>query len=183
VLFAAVAAEEQGLLGSQYLCEHLPAPAGKIAANLNIDGINIWGRTTDIGFIGLGKSSLDDVVIAVAKSQGRTVTADDQPEKGTFYRSDQFSFAKIGVPAIYLGAGVLHPGHDAAWGRALRDQYIASRYHQPGDQIDDTWNLEGAVDDVRLMAVVLLRVADAAKLPEWKKGDEFEAARKKSLGP
>ncbi len=181
LLFAAVAAEEQGLLGSEYLCEHPPVPAGKIAANLNIDGINIWGKTTDIGYVGLGKSSLDDVVVAVAKSQGRTVTPDDQPEKGAFYRSDQFSFAKIGVPAIYLSAGVRHPGHDVQWGRDLREQYIKTRYHQPSDQIDDTWNLEGAVEDVQLMVVALLRIADAPKLPEWKKGDEFEAARKKAL--
>ena len=182
VLFAAVAAEEQGLLGSQYFCEHPTVPAGKIAANLNVDGINIWGKTSDIGYIGLGKSSLDDVVIAVAKSQGRTVNSDDQPEKGTFYRSDQFNFARIGVPAIYLKSGVHHPGHDAVWGRELHEKFTKTRYHQPSDQIDETWNLEGAVDDVRLMVVALLRVADAPKMPEWKKGDEFEAARKKALG-
>lgn len=181
VLFAAVAAEESGLLGSQYLCEHPPVPPGRIAANLNVDGIDIWGRTSDIGFIGLGKSTLDDVVVAAARQQGRTVTPDDQPEKGGFYRSDQFSFAKIGVPAIYLKAGVRHPGHDAAWGRALHEQYTKERYHQPSDQIDASWNLDGAVDDVRLMAVVLLRVADQPRLPEWHKGDEFEAARKQAL--
>ena len=111
----------------------------------------------------------------------RTVNGDDQPEKGTFYRSDQFNFAKIGVPAMYLKAGVRHPGHDAAWGRDLHEQFTKKRYHQPSDQIDETWNLEGAVDDVRLMVVSLLRVADAPKMPEWKKGDEFEAARKKAL--
>jgi Zn-dependent M28 family amino/carboxypeptidase len=181
ILFAAVAAEESGLLGSQYFSEHPMVPAGRIAANLNVDGINIWGKTTDIGFIGLGKSSLDDTVIAVAKAQGRTVTPDDTPEKGSFYRSDQFSFAKIGVPGIYLRAGVLHPGHDAAWGRAEHEKYTKERYHQPSDQIDETWNLDGAVDDVQLMAVVTLRIADLPKLPAWRPGDEFEAARMNAL--
>jgi Zn-dependent M28 family amino/carboxypeptidase len=181
ILFAAVAAEESGLLGSQYFCEHPVVPPGRIAANLNIDGLNIWGRTTDIGFIGLGKSTLDDVVGGVARIAGRQLAPDDRPDKGGFYRSDQFNFAKVGVPAIYLKAGVHHPGHDAAWGQALEDKYEHERYHQPSDQIDDTWNLDGAVDDVQLMTVALMRVADAPKMPEWRKGDEFEAARKRSL--
>jgi len=177
VLFAAVAAEESGLLGSQYFCEHPTTAPGRIAANLNIDGINIWGRTRDLAFVGLGKSTLDDVVGGVARAAGRTLTGDDRPDKGAFYRSDQFNFAKIGVPAIYLKAGILHPGHDAGWGRELKQKYDNERYHQPSDQIDATWNLDGAVDDVQLMTVALLRVADAPKMPEWHKGDEFEAAR------
>jgi Zn-dependent M28 family amino/carboxypeptidase len=181
IVFAAVGAEESGLLGSQYFCEHPIVPAGRIAANLNIDGIDIWGRASDVGFIGLGKSTLDDVVVGVAKAQGRTVTGDEQPDKGSFYRSDQFNFAKIGVPAIYLEAGVRYPGHDADWGRALHETYTKERYHQPSDQIDATWKLEGAIEDVQLMAVALLRVADGVKLPEWHIGDEFEAARKTAL--
>jgi Zn-dependent M28 family amino/carboxypeptidase len=182
IVFAAVAAEESGLLGSQYFCEHPIVPPGKIAANLNIDGINIWGKTTDLSYVGLGKSTLDDVVGAVARAQGRQLVGDDRPDKGNFYRSDQFNFAKIGVPAMYLKAGVHHPGHDEAWGRALKEKYDNERYHQPGDQIDATWNLDGAVDDVQLMTVALVRVADAPKMPEWRHGDEFEAARKQALG-
>ena len=181
ILFAAVAAEESGLLGSQYFCEHPIVPPGRIAANLNVDGINIWGPASDIAFIGLGKSSLDEVVKAVAREQGRVVTGDSRPEKGSFYRSDQFNFARIGVPAMYLKEGVQHAGHDAAWGRELHEKFVKERYHQPSDQIDETWNLDGAVTDVQLMAVALMRVADAAKMPEWRKGDEFEAARKKAL--
>ncbi len=184
IVFAAVAAEESGLLGSQWLCEHLEqtigVPPGRIAANLNIDGINIWGRTSDVGMVGLGKSTLDDVIVAVARAQGRTVTADDRPDKGTFYRSDQFNFAKEGVPAIYLKSGVRFPGHDAQWGRDLKEKYERERYHQPSDQIDETWKLDGAVEDVQLMTVALLRVADAPKMPEWRRGDEFEAARQKA---
>ena len=181
ILFAAVAAEESGLLGSQYFCEHPIIPPGRIAADVNIDGINIWGKTSDIAYVGLGKSTLDDVVAAVARAQGRQVTGDDQPDKGGFYRSDQFNFAKIGVPALYLKAGVRHPGHDAQWGHDLKDKYNNERYHQPSDQIDATWNLDGAVEDVQLMTVTLLRIADAPKMPEWRHGDEFEAARKQAL--
>ncbi|HKA89992.1 MAG TPA: M28 family peptidase [Haliangiales bacterium] len=182
ILFAAVAAEESGLLGSQYFCEHPIVPPGRIAANVNIDTLNIWGPTKDISFVGLGKSTLDEVVIAAAKAQGRTVVGDAQPDKGAFYRSDQFSFAKIGVPALYLGAGTLHPGHDAAWGRELHEKFTRERYHQPSDQIDDRWNLDGAVEDVQLIAVTALRIADAPRMPEWRKGDEFEAARLRALG-
>lgn len=182
MVFAAVAAEESGLLGSQYFCEHPIVPPGKIAANLNVDGIDIWGKTTDIGYIGLGKSTLDDVVVAVARAQGRVVTPDAFPDKGGFYRSDQFNFAKIGVPALYLKAGVHHLGHDEQWGRELHERFTKERYHQPSDQIDESWNLDGAVDDVQLMAVTLLRIADAATMPAWRKGDEFEAARKRALG-
>jgi Zn-dependent M28 family amino/carboxypeptidase len=181
ILFAAVAAEESGLLGSEYFCAHPIVAPGKIAANLNIDGVNIWGKASDIGFIGLGKSTLDDVVVQVARAQGRQVTADEHPDKGGFYRSDQFNFAKIGVPAMYLKAGVRHAGHDAQWGRDQQEHYTKERYHQPSDQIDATWDLDGAVDDVQLMTVALLRLADAPKMPEWRHGDEFEAARKRAL--
>ncbi len=182
ILFAAVAAEESGLLGSQYFCEHPIVPPGRIAANVNIDTLNIWGRTTDISYVGLGKSTLDEIVVAAAGAQGRTVTGDAQPDKGAFYRSDQFNFAKIGVPALYLGAGTLHPGHDAAWGRELHDKFTRERYHRPSDQIDATWNLEGAVEDVQLITVTTLRIADAPRMPEWREGDEFEAARRRALG-
>jgi Zn-dependent M28 family amino/carboxypeptidase len=182
IVFAAVAAEESGLLGSEYFCAHPIVAPGRIAANLNIDGLNIWGKTSDLAYVGLGKSTLDDVVGAVARAQGRQVTGDDRPDKGAFYRSDQFNFAKIGVPAMYLKAGIRHPGHDADWGRQLKEKYDNERYHQPGDQIDATWNLDGAVEDVQLMTVAVMRVADAAKMPEWRHGDEFEAARKQALG-
>jgi Zn-dependent M28 family amino/carboxypeptidase len=181
ILFAAVAAEESGLLGSEYLCAHPPVPAGKIAANVNMDGINIWGRTRDVTYIGLGKSNLDTIVQAAAKAQGRTVKADQFPDRGHFYRSDQFSFAHIGVPAVYLENGTEFLGHDAAWGRERVEQYEKERYHQPSDQIDDTWNLEGAVDDVRLLTVIGLRIADATTFPAWNPGDEFEAARKQAI--
>ncbi|HZS41501.1 MAG TPA: M28 family peptidase [Polyangia bacterium] len=182
ILFAAVGVEESGLLGSEYLCQHPPVPAGRIAANINIDGANIWGRTRDLGFVGFGKSTLDDVVAAAAREQGRTLKPEAFPERGHFYRSDQFSFARIGVPAIYLDRGTDYVGRPANWGKERVDEYVLQRYHQPSDQIDATWNLDGAVDDVRLLAAVALRIADAAQLPAWRPGDEFEGARKKALG-
>jgi Zn-dependent M28 family amino/carboxypeptidase len=181
ILFAAVAAEESGLLGSQYFCAHPIVPAGRIAANINMDGINIWGRTSDVGYIGLGKSSLDAVIIAAAKAQGRSVTPDDRPDKGGFYRSDQFNFARIGVPALYLKSGIHYPGHDEEWGRQRVEQYTKERYHQPSDQIDASWQLDGAVEDLQLLTVFGWRVADAPQLPEWRAGDEFEAARQQAL--
>jgi Zn-dependent M28 family amino/carboxypeptidase len=181
ILFAAVGVEESGLLGSEYFVQHPTVPAGRIAADLNIDGINIWGRTRDVSFIGLGKSSLDDVVVRAAGEQGREVKPDPFPDRGHFYRSDQFSFARVGVPAVYLDEGTDFVGRPAGWGRAQVDEYVAKHYHQPSDQIDASWNLEGAVDDVRLLSVVGLRVANAPSAPAWKPGDEFEAARKHAL--
>src|SRR5262249_53274685 len=115
VLFAALAAEESGLLGSQYLCAHPPVPPGLIAGNVNLDGINIWGRTRDLTFVGMGKSSLDGVVEAVARSQGRIVRPDQFPDRGFFYRSDQFNFARIGVPAIYTDSGTDFIGRPPEW--------------------------------------------------------------------
>src|SRR5262249_51275310 len=103
--FALVTAEEQGLLGSEYLAKHPPVPAGAIAANINIDGINWFGRTRDISLVGLGKSTIDNDVIALAKEQGRSVVPDQFPDRGVFYRSDNFNFAKIGVPTAYLKTG------------------------------------------------------------------------------
>jgi Zn-dependent M28 family amino/carboxypeptidase len=181
VMFVALGAEESGLLGSEHFCAQPPVPAGRIAAMLNIDGINIWGRTRDISFIGLGKSNLDEVVGAVAKAQRRVLTGDDRPDRGSFYRSDQFNFAKIGVPAVYLKAGVELLEGGTTQGRALRDRFVKERYHQPSDELDASWKLDGAVEDVQLMVVTLLRVADAPRMPAWRPGDEFEAARKKAL--
>ena len=182
LLFAAVGAEESGLLGSQFFCEHPIVPAGRIAANVNIDTINVWGKTSDVGYIALGKSSLDDVIVPAAKAQGRIVTPDERPDKGGFYRSAQFNFARIGVPALFIGAGIRHLGHDAEWGRELHEKFVRERYHQPSDQIDASWNLDGAVEDMQLLTVATLRIADAPRMPEWKKGDEFEAARLRALG-
>ncbi|MCM2257664.1 MAG: M28 family peptidase [Vicinamibacteria bacterium] len=181
VYFAAVAAEEQGLLGSKYLAAHLPLPAGRIAANVNIDGASIWGKTKDLILIGKGKSSLDPLVEKLAAERGRTVLADQAPDKGFFYRSDQFAFAKIGVPAVYFDAGLELLGQPAGEGRKRQDAFEAKHYHQPSDELTEAWDWSGVVEDARLLLRIGLAVANADAMPTWNPGDEFEAARKKAL--
>jgi len=182
ILIAFVAAEEQGLLGSEYLAAHPPVPPGKIAANINYDGGNVLGRTADLTYIGLGKSSLDDVVRALAARQGRKVLGDQFPDRGFFYRSDQFNFAKIGVPAIYLDNGTDFIGKPKDWGKKQVEDYEENRYHQPSDEYDPKWTYDGMIEDAQLGFYAGLSIADTPRLPAWNPGDEFEAARKKALG-
>jgi Peptidase family M28 len=181
ILFAAVTAEEQGLLGSEYLARNPPAPPGRIAANINIDGINIFGRTRDLTMIGLGKSSLDSMVVALAAEQGRVVKPDQFPDRGFFYRSDQFSLAKVGVPAAYFSEGTDFVGRPAGWGREQIEKWEATHYHQPSDEYDPNWDVSGAIEDVQLDFYLGVKVADADAMVVWNAGDEFEAARKKAL--
>jgi len=181
ILFAAVAAEEQGLLGSRYLARNPPVAAGRLAADINIDGVNIWGPSQDVTVVGLGKSSLDDWIRALAAAQGREVVGDQFPDRGSFYRSDQISLARIGVPSAYLKAGIRTIGRPPAWGREQQEAYEAKDYHQPSDELRSDWNLEGAVEDARLLFYLGVKVANTTPLPAWRPGDEFEAARKKAL--
>jgi Zn-dependent M28 family amino/carboxypeptidase len=181
IVIAFVAAEEQGLLGSAYLANHPPVPAGRIAANINYDGGNIHGRTRDLTEIGLGKSSLDGIVKAIATRQGRVLKGDQFPDRGFFYRSDQFSFAKVGVPAIHPEAGTAFIGKPAGWGKEQAEEYELHRYHQPSDQFDPTWVYDGMIEDAQLGFYTGLVVADTTAMPTWNPGDEFEAARKKAL--
>jgi len=181
VLFAAVGAEESGLIGSQYYSEHPTFPAGRIAANINIDGLNIFGKTRDIIMVGLGKSSIDNVLKDVTAWQGRVVKPDQFPEQGFFYRSDQFNFAKIGVPCMYLDPGVEYVGKPESFGKEMVEEYIQHHYHQPSDEIAEDWNLSGAVEDVGLLYLVGSSVCDNNAMPSWNKGDEFEAARLKAI--
>jgi Zn-dependent M28 family amino/carboxypeptidase len=182
ILFAFVAGEERGLLGSKYLAAHPPVPAGKIAADINYDTGNVLGRTADLSYIGLGKSSLDELVRTLAGRQGRTLKGDQFPDRGFFYRSDQFSFAKIGVPAIYLGTGTEFIGKPKEWGKQQVEDYLQHRYHQPSDELDPKWNYDGMIEDAQLGFYAGLAIADTPRLPAWNPGDEFEAARKKALG-
>jgi hypothetical protein len=176
-----VAAEEQGLLGSRYFAEHPPVPAGMLAANVNFDGGNIWGRTRDVTQVGRGKSSLDDVVTRIAALQGRAVKPDQFPDRGSFYRSDQFSFAKVGVPALYMKTGLDFVGRPEGWGKSQILDYEAHRYHQPSDQITPDWTFEGMVEDAQFGFYAVWLVANADQAPTWIPGDEFEAARKAAL--
>ena len=181
VLFALVGAEEQGLLGSQHYAENPTFSPGKIAANLNFDGGNIWGNTHDLTFIGFGKSSIDSVMVPIAAEQGRVVKADQFPDRGHFYRSDQFNFAKIGVPAMYLDTGTDFVDRSAEWGKEQQNHYTDVNYHQPSDEYDPSWNFDGMIVDAVLGFKTGLAIANADEMPVWNEGDEFEAARLEAL--
>ncbi len=175
ILFAAVGAEEQGLLGSEHFAADPPIAPGLMAAVINIDGTNIIGRTHDVNVIGYGKSNLDGIVQSAAKRQHRIVTPDPFPDRGYYYRSDQFSLAKIGVPGVYLHSGVNVVGKPAGWGKAELERWVEEIYHQPSDEYREDWDLEGAIEDIRLLFQVGREVADQAEMPAWNAGDEFEA--------
>lgn len=181
VLIALVGAEEQGLLGSEYYAANPTFAPGKIAANINYDGGNVWGHTHDVTYIGLGKSSIDQIATMIAEEQGRVVKPDQFSDKGYFYRSDQFSFAKIGVPAMYLDTGTDFVDRPADWGREQQDHYTEVNYHQPSDEYDPNWNLDGMVEDATLGYWTGLAIANADEMPVWNQGDEFEAARLEAL--
>lgn len=182
ILVVFTAAEEQGLLGSLYYALHPTVPAGKIAADINLDGGNIFGRTRDVTLVTSGASSLDQIVAAVADTQGRVVKPDQFPDRGYPYRADQFSFSKAaGVPAIYLDDGTDFVGRPPEWGRQQIEQWEATRYHQPSDRLDGTWNFDGMIQDAQLDFLAGWRIAQIDALPTWNPGNEFEAARKKAL--
>ncbi len=181
VLVNLVGAEEQGLLGSEYYAANPTFAAGKIAANINYDGGNIWGHTHDVTYIGLGKSTIDEIATLIAEEQGRVVKPDQFADKGYFYRSDQFSFAKIGVPAMYLDTGTDFVDRPPNWGREQQDHYTEVNYHQPSDEYDPSWNLEGMIQDALLGYWTGLAIANADEMPTWVPGDEFEAARIEAL--
>ncbi len=181
ILFASVAAEEQGLLGSAYLAQNPPIPAGRLAAVINIDGINILGATEDVVVIGRGKSDMDKIVERISKWQKRVVVGDQFPDRGYYYRSDQFSLAKIGVPGVYLSSGVHVIGKPDGWGKEQLREWTENIYHQTSDEYSETWNLSGAVEDAKLMFYTGLQAANQKSLPAWNAGDEFEAARLKAL--
>jgi len=182
ILFLAVTAEEQGLLGSQYYSVTPLYPLAKTAANINIDGLNLNGRTKDVTVIGLGASELDDYVRAAAALQGRTIRGDPEPEKGYYYRSDHFNFAKQGVPALYAESGVDYVGQPADYGLRVREKYVADDYHKPSDEVKADWSMDGAVEDIRMLLTVGYWVAGAGEIPNWRPGNEFRAARDKQLG-
>jgi len=179
VLF--VAGEEQGLLGSRYYSLHPTFAPGKIAANINYDGGNFRGRAKDLTYIGYGKSSLDGIVNALVAKQGRHVVPDQFPDKGYFYRSDQFNFAKIGAPAMYFGRSTEYIGKPADWGRTQEEEWTEHIYHQPSDEITSEWVFDGMIEDASIGFYAGWLIAQADEMPRWNAGDEFEAARKKAI--
>ncbi len=177
LLFLAVTGEEEGLLGSEHYAAHPLHPLEKTLANINMDGLNPYGRTRDVVSIGLGFSSLDAVLERAAAAQERRVVPDPEPEKGFYFRSDHFSFVRRGVPALYAESGIDYRGRPAGWGKARRDRYTAEDYHQPSDEVKDDWDLAGALEDVALYLRVAWALAQADVWPTWNEGSEFRAVR------
>jgi Zn-dependent M28 family amino/carboxypeptidase len=181
ILFLSVTAEEQGLLGAKYYATNPLYPLNRTLANINMDGLNQWGRTRDIVIVGYGNSTLDDLLVAEAQSRRRTVVPDPEPEKGFFYRSDHFEFAKEGVPALYTDNGIEYIGKPEGYGEQKREEYTSRDYHKPSDEVKPDWDLSGAIDDLALLFRVGYDVAQADTWPEWKPGTEFKAKREAML--
>lgn len=181
IVFLAVTAEEQGLWGSAYYAQHPVYPLAKTLANINMDGLNNYGRTHDIIVVGQGQSELEDYLEQEVRKQGRVITYETHPEAGYYYRSDHFNFAKVGVPALFSGSGMEVLGKPADYGKMVSEEYNTRHYHQPSDQFDESWNLEGAIEDLQLMYRLGRRLSATKKWPHWKAGSEFRAIREKML--
>jgi Zn-dependent M28 family amino/carboxypeptidase len=181
VLFMATTAEEAGLLGAKFYAEHPLYPLEKTLADINIDGVNPWGKTHDLEDLTNGNSALDDLLGQAAARQGRVMKPNSEPEKGGFYRVDSFEFAKAGVPVLHAARGIEIIGKPPDYGKEKRDEFVAKHYHQPSDEVDPGWDLSGAVQDVQLLFAVGYQVANGDKFPEWKPGSEFKAKREAML--
>ena len=181
VVFLAVTAEEQGLLGSQYYAAHPLMPLANTAGGINIDGLNNIGPTRDMMVVGLGNSALDGY-LERALTPGRRLEPYPHTERGSFFRSDQFELAKVGVPMLFAGRGVDHVEKGAEWGRQKDEEFVAQRYHGPEDEWSDDWRLDGALEDLGVFFRTGLAVADSGDWPEWSKDSEFRAVRERSRG-
>jgi Zn-dependent M28 family amino/carboxypeptidase len=181
VLFLSVTAEEKGLLGSKYYAEHPLYPLKKTLANINMDSMNMWGTTKDVVVIGVGQSTLEETLQPLLKAQGRVMMPEEDPEKGYYFRSDHFEFAKQGVPALYIHAGSEFPGKPAGFGKEKHDEYVAHDYHKVSDEIKPGWDTAGIVQDTELLFQVGWTVAQGEKWPAWKPGSEFKARRDEML--
>ena len=181
ILILFVGGEERNLLGSMYYALHPTFPPGKMAGNVNYDGGNIFGRTHDVTLVSAGKSSIDRIAEALAQRQGRVVKPDQFPDRGYYYRSDQFAFAKIGVPALYFEAGTDFIGRPAGWGKQKLEEWEDKQYHQPSDRLEGSWNFDGMIEDAQLGLFSGWIIAQADAMQSWNPGDEFEAARKAAV--
>ena len=177
VLFLAVAAEEQGLLGSFHYVRNPLYPTAQTVAALNMDGLNQWGRTRDLTIVGLGQSELDDVASDIAGELGRTLVPDPEPEKGFYYRSDHFAFARAGIPAFYTDSGVDYIDKPEGYGLQKRNEYTANDYHKVTDEVKPDWDMAGAVEDLTFLYLMGRRLADGEEWPAWSETSEFRALR------
>ncbi|GAC1682972.1 MAG: M28 family metallopeptidase [Gemmatimonadaceae bacterium] len=178
LLFTFVTAEESGLLGSEYFAQHPTVPAASIIADVNVDGGNLLGRVRDLNVLGEGKSTLGAELAALAKRRGLRLSPEDHPEQGHFYRSDHFSFAKAGIPAVSVAAGSDFVGRARDWGREQEDDYTAHRYHQPSDAYRPDFDLSGAVQLADLVLAFARDIANGPGVPQWLPSAEFHLPRK-----
>ncbi len=181
ILFIACAAEEGGLRGSEYYASHPIVPTHLTAANINMDGTPVWGQPADFTFLGADRSTLRDFVAEASRAVGFRVAADQHPEQGSFYRSDQFNFAKVGIPAFSLDPGLDYVGKPEGYGQKIWQEYEDKRYHRPKDEYDPAFDLSGSAQSARIALYIGYRVAQTDALPRWNKGDEFAAARTAAL--
>ncbi|HMJ48837.1 MAG TPA: M28 family metallopeptidase, partial [Ferruginibacter sp.] len=184
IVFLSVTAEEQGLWGSAYYAQNPLYPTNKTVANINMDGLNFYGKTKDVIVIGEGQSALEDILKEEVQKMNRVIAYDVHPEAGSYYRSDHFNFAKVGIPALYAKSGVDVIGKDTGYGKKIHDLYTEKTYHRPSDEYpiaSYTWY--GAVDDLQLLYRVGQRIANGHTWPEWKEGSEFKAIREKDKHP
>ncbi len=183
LLFVAFMGEEKGLLGSQALAEHPPVPLRDVAAILNVDGANLWGRTRDIGALGADQSSLGRTFAQAARAEGLSVTTSvDALKSGSFFRSDHFPLAKVGVPGLSFQSGEDFVGKTREWAQRQREEYTRLRYHQPGDEILPWYTVDGALQQARVIMRVAWLVGEAAQQPAWEPASEFRAAGERRLG-
>jgi Zn-dependent M28 family amino/carboxypeptidase len=174
ILFVVTTAEERGLLGAQYYVRNPLYPLNKTVLNINVDGLNMWGRTRDVEISGMGRSSADDIVTAVADKQGRAVRPDSNVDYGSFYRGDQLEFAKGGVPVIYLRSSANYIGRPPAYGREKLLNYTAHQYHTVNDVVQPKWDTSGAVEDIELLFQAGYQAAQGKDHPKWKDTAEFK---------
>lgn len=181
VYFAAVAAEEQGLLGSAYLGQNPPIPAARIALGLNYDMIPELGRVRDVNMNGIERTTFYPVAQRITKALGMKIIPDPEPEQGHYYRSDHFSFGKVGIPAVSIDPGHEVVGKPAGFGAKWSEQFRANNYHQPSDEYDPNWDWSEAAQMAELGIWMGWEAANAATMPNWNAGDEFRAARDRSI--
>jgi len=177
IVFLALTAEEKGLLGAKHYARQPLFPLGRTLANINMDSMNPWGRTRDVTVIGLGQTTIEEVLNTAAASSGRTLIADAEPEKGLYFRSDHFEFAKVGVPGLYVHAGTNFIGRASDFGSRKTADYTANDYHKVSDEMKSDWDLSGAAEDTRLLFEVGLSIANGDRWPEWKADSEFRKLR------
>jgi Zn-dependent M28 family amino/carboxypeptidase len=183
ILFLSVTCEEQGLLGSKFYAENPLFPLNRTAAVINMDGLNIVGKTKDMTIIGLGNSRLDNYAIDVLRKYGRYAAPDPSPEKGGYFRSDHFSFAKAGVPSLYLSKGVDDLKYGKEWGIAESEKWVMANYHKPGDNYEpDKWKFDGMVEDIKVYFEVGYNLSNTTDFPNWNPGILFKPLRDKMMG-